>query len=215
MVLSMSMIEPVLPLAAAQLVSQQAIRAATFGDCGKVTALSSKALGFSRDLSNLQNSASALAACGQSAGAQSLIDEMQKRFARDTLLNSVWIPLIRAQLELARGNGAQAVQLLESARNYDVYGEYWPQYVRAQAYLKQGNGAQAADEFRKILDHRGWHPLSPVYALAQLGYARAAAQMGDTAKARKSYQDFFDLWKNADANLPDLAKARADYDKMK
>ena len=53
------------------------------------------------------------------------------------------------------GNGAQAVQLLESARKYEVYGDFWPQYVRAQAYLKQGNGAQAATEFKNILDHRG------------------------------------------------------------
>ena len=191
------------------------MRAATFRDCGKVSALTSKALSFSRDLLYLEHSANALAACGQAAAAQSLVEEMQKRFPQDTLLHSVWIPLIRAQLELARGNGAQAVQLLESARKYDVYGDYWPQYVRAQAYAKQGNGVQAANEFKYILDHRGWYPLSPVYALAQLGYARASAQSGDTAKARKAYQDFFELWKNADATVPFVAEARQEYDKLK
>jgi serine/threonine protein kinase/tetratricopeptide (TPR) repeat protein len=201
--------------AAPQLLSQQAMRAATFRDCGKVSALTSKALSFSRDLLYLENSANALAACGQAAAAQSLVNEMQKGFPHDTLLNSVWIPLIRAQLELSRGNGAQAVQLLESARKYDVYGDYWPQYVRAQAYAKQGNGVQAATEFKNILDHRGWYPLSPVYALAHLGYARASQQSGDTAKARKAYQDFFDLWKNADATLPFVAEARQEYDKLK
>jgi tetratricopeptide (TPR) repeat protein len=96
-----------------------------------------------------------------------------------------------------------------------VYGGYWPQYVRAQAYAKQGNGSQAATEFKKILDNRGWYPLSPVYALARLGYARASAQSGDTATARKAYQDFFDLWKNADATVPFVAEARQEYDKLK
>ncbi|HEX6188515.1 MAG TPA: tetratricopeptide repeat protein, partial [Pyrinomonadaceae bacterium] len=201
--------------AAAQLISQQAIRAATFRDCGKVSALTSKALSFSRDLLYLEHSAHALAACGQAAAAQSLVSEMQKRFPQDTLQNSVWIPLIRAQLELARGNGAQAVQLLESTRKYEVYGDYWPQYVRAQAYAKQGNGLQAANEFRYILDHRGWHPLSPLYVLARLGYARASAQSGNTAEARKAYQDFFELWKNADATVPFIAEARQEYDKLK
>jgi len=43
-------------------------------------------------------------------------------------------------------------------------------------------------EFQKILEHRGWDPLSPMYPLAQLGLARAAALTGDTAKARKAYQ---------------------------
>ncbi len=201
--------------AAAQLLSQQAVRAATFRDCGKVSALTSKALSFSRDLLYLENSANALAACGQAAAAQSLVNEMQKGFPQDTLLNSVWIPLIRAQLELARGNGPQAVQLLESTRRYEVYGGYWPQYVRAQAYAKQGDGVQAAAEFKKILDNRGWYPLSPVYVLAHLGYARASAQSGDPAKARKAYQDFFELWKNADATVPFVAEARQEYDKLK
>ena len=201
--------------AAAQLLSQQATRAATFRDCGKVSALTSKALSLSRDLLYLEHSANALAACGQAATAQLLVKEMQEDFPQDTLLHSVWIPLIRAQLELARGNGAQAVQLLESTRKYEVYGDYWPQYVRAQAYAKQGNGLQAANEFRYILDHRGWHPLSPVYALAQLGYARASEQSGNTAEARKAYQDFFELWKNADATVPFVAEARQEYDKLK
>jgi eukaryotic-like serine/threonine-protein kinase len=201
--------------AAAQLLSQQALRAATFRDCGKVGALTSRALSFSRDLLYLENSANALAACGQATAAQSLVNEMQKGFPHDTLLNSVWIPLIRAQLELSRGNGAQALQLLESARKYDVYGDFWPQYVRAQAYLKQKSGAQAVAEFRYILDRRGWYPVSPIWPLAHLGLARAYALVGDNGNARKAYQDFFDLWKNADATVPFVAEARQEYDKLK
>ena len=45
--------------------------------------------------------------------------------------------------------------------------------------------------------------------------ARIARAQGDTAKARKAYQDFFALWKDADANLPILIEARKDYDKLK
>jgi len=140
---------------------------------------------------------------------------MLKRFPQDSLLKSVSIPLIKAQLELARGNTIQAVQLLESARRYEVYGDFWPQYARGQAYLKQGNGAQAATEFKGILDHRGWYPLSPLYSLAHLQYARASALSGDNATARKAYQDFFDLWKEADSALPLLAEAHQEYDKLK
>jgi serine/threonine protein kinase/tetratricopeptide (TPR) repeat protein len=201
--------------AAAQLLAQQASRAAIFRDCSKVSALTSKALSFSRDLSSLHQSASALAACGQAPAAQALVDEMQKRFSQDTLLNAVSIPLIKAQLELSRGNAVPAVQLLESARRYDEYGDYWPQYVRGLAYLKQGNGAQAAVEFKTILDHRGWYPLSPIYSLAQLGFARASALNGDNSAARKAYQDFFAAWKDADASLVFLAEARQEYDKLK
>ena len=122
---------------------------------------------------------------------------------------------MRAQLELSRGNGAPAIQLLETARGYEVYGEFWPQYIRGQAYLKQGNGTQAATEFQAIIDHRGWYPLSPLYPLAYVGLARAATRSGDNAKARKAYQDFFALWKDADATIPLLVAARQEYDKLK
>jgi Tetratricopeptide repeat len=49
------------------------------------------------------------------------------------------------------------------------------------AYLKLGKGAEAAAECRKILDHCGEAPLSP---LADLNLARASALQGDPTQAR-------------------------------
>jgi len=40
------------------------------------------------------------------------------------------------------------------------------------------------------------------------GLARGSALAGDTAKARKAFQDFFALWKKVDADLPRLAAAQ-------
>jgi Tfp pilus assembly protein PilF len=87
--------------------------------------------------------------------------------------------------------------------------------LRGQSYLKQGNGALATVEFKMILDHRGWYPVSPLYALAHVGLARAAALSGDSARARKYYQDFLQLWKDADSAIPILIEARAEYAKLK
>jgi predicted Zn-dependent protease len=144
-----------------------------------------------------------------------LVDELTKVFPFDTLLNASWLPIIKAQNELNKGNAQQAIQLLESTRRYEAFGDYWPQYLRGEAYLKVNNGAQAAEEFKTILDHRGWYLTSPLYPLAQLGFARAAAISGDHATARKAYQDFFVLWKDADANLTALVAARQEYEKVK
>jgi eukaryotic-like serine/threonine-protein kinase len=200
--------------AAAQVLLQQAMRNALFKNCGQVRELTAKALEVSRDLSSLNQAANAFAACGDVMQTQSLIDELQKGYPTDTLLNTVSIPLMRAQLELNRGNAAQAVQLLEPARKYEVYGDFRPQYLRGQAYLKQGNGAQAAIEFQTILDHRGWYPTSALYPLAHLGLARAAALSGDNGKASKSYQDFFAIWREADPT-PILVEAQREYEKRK
>jgi tetratricopeptide (TPR) repeat protein len=201
--------------ATAQTILQEAERNATFGNCGSVSQSTAKALGLSRDRLSLISAANAFATCSQAGPAQSLIDELSKRFPDDTLLSAVSLPLMRAQLELGRGNGAPAIQLLETARGYEVYGDFWPQYIRGQAYLKQGNGAQAATEFQTIIDHRGWYPLSPLYPLAHVGLARAAVLSGDNAKARKAYQDFFALWRDADVTIPILTVAHQEYDKLK
>jgi serine/threonine protein kinase/tetratricopeptide (TPR) repeat protein len=198
-----------------QVLLQQAWRNAAASNCANVPQMTKAALGMSREQANMTSAALSLAACNQASAAQALIDELAKQFPLDSLLNSVSIPLVRAQLELNRGNASPAINLLESARKFEVYGEFWPQYVRALAYLKEKNGSQAAAEFQTIIDHRGWYPLSPLYPLAHLGLARAAALSGDTSKARKSYQDFFTLWKDADSANRVLNEARAEYDKLK
>ena len=76
-------------------------------------------------------------------------------------------------------------------------------------------GAPASAEFQIIIDHRGWDILSPLWPLAQLGLARAAALQGDTPGARKAYEDFFMLWKDADADLPIMIEAKREYEKLK
>ena len=198
-----------------QVLLQQAWRNAALSNCTNVPQMTKTALDISREQANITNAALALAVCNQASAAQALADELAKQFPLDSLLNSVSLPLVRAQLELNRGNASHAIDLLESARKFEVYGEFWPQYLRGQAYLKEKDGSRAVAEFQSIIDHRGWHPLSPLYSLAHLGLARAATLSGDTPKARKAYQDFFTLWKDADSTNRILSEARAEYDKLK
>jgi len=160
------------------------------------------------------NAANALSSCGEFTQAQSLIAELIRRSPTDTVLNKILAPLVQARIELQRDNAAQAIQLLETTRPFEGYAPFQIAYLRGQAYLKLQKGAEAATEFQKILDHRGSQPTSPIYVVAHLGLARAAALQGDTAKARKAYEDFFALWKDADANVPVLIEARKEYDKL-
>jgi hypothetical protein len=81
--------------------------------------------------------------------------------------------------------------------------------------LASRDGVSAAAEFQKILDHPGVVVNSPVGTLAHLEMGRAEALAGDSAKARMAYQDFFALWQHADAGIPLLQQARAEYAKLK
>ena len=42
----------------------------------------------------------------------------------------------------------------------------------------------------------------------------AALLDGDVTKARSAYQDFFALWKDADADIPILIEAKQEYEKL-
>jgi len=51
-------------------------------------------------------------------------------------------------------------------------------------------------------------------AATRLVLARAYAMMGDKDAARKSYQDFLTLWKDADPDIPIYRQAKAEYAKL-
>src|SRR4029453_1171723 len=126
------------------------------------------------------------------------------------------VPIIRAAIALQQNQPDQAIKLLNPAIPYESgTGGFWPTYLRGQSWLRLGKTNEAGAEFRKILDHRGWDPLSPFYPLAHLGLARAFALQGDSTAARKAYQDFFAFWKDADPDIPILIEARSEYEKIR
>ena len=153
--------------------------------------------------------------CGDIGKAQSLTDELARLNPKDTVINVIWLPLLRARIEIQRGAPDKAIQLLQSVSPYERAALFWPAYFRGQSYLRLRAGTAAATEFQKIIDNRGQDPTSFLYPLAHLGLARSAALTGDTAKSRKAYQDFFALWKDADQDLPILIEAKKEYEKMK
>jgi tetratricopeptide (TPR) repeat protein len=193
---------------AARYAAELALRSAVLGRCAQTRASVAQSLAIERNQVSLTRSALALSLCGEISGSESAVEELLKHYPRDTLVNRLWLPVIRAALELQRGNPREAIQGLELARPYEPAGEFWPQYLRGLSYLSLKMGNEAAEQFERILEHRGESILSPLYPLAHLGGARAAAMAGDMEKARREYGEFFALWKEADADLPILIEAR-------
>ncbi len=186
---------------AARYATEQALRSAVLGNCQASKTTVAQGLSFGRGRLPLSRAALALALCGAAPQAQTLADELAKRFPEDTLSQEIWLPVLRATLSLHRGDTTQAIEQLRNTSRYEAAAEFWPQYLRGQAYLKLGQGAAAAAEFQKILDHRGEAPLSVLYPLARLGLARAAKLKGESAQAREAYAAFFILWQAADQDL--------------
>jgi tetratricopeptide (TPR) repeat protein len=190
---------------------------AALGRCQQAKEGVARGVVLSRDRIGLGSAAMTLAYCNELSQAQSLADKLQKRFPKDTPTIGVLIPMVRATMEMNRGNTAGAIEILRPANRFEFgnVAGFWLTYLRGQIYLRQKSGNEAAADFQNILDHRGIEPASPLYNLAHLGLARASVLSGDTARARKEYQDFLAVWKDADADLPVLQQAKDEYGKLK
>jgi eukaryotic-like serine/threonine-protein kinase len=174
----------------------------------------------------------AFAMAGDTARAESMAQDLAKRYPLDTQVQSLWLPAIQAQLALDRKNPAAAVTALQADSAIEL-GQIqfainisclYPVYVRGEAYLAAGQGSAAAAEFQKVLDHSGivWNCWTG--ALAHLGVARANALQSKTSqgadadaarvRALAAYKDFLTLWKDADTNIPIFIAAKSEYAKL-
>jgi eukaryotic-like serine/threonine-protein kinase len=200
-----------------------AIREALFGNADTARQNAAAAITLAvGDRDAEAQAALAYALAGDAAHAQSLVDDLSKRSPQNIVVQTVWLPTIRAQTETGRKNAARSIELLQAAAPYELgmlsgsaaNSCLYPVYVRAEAYLSAQHGQLATAEFRKILDHHGLLWNCATGALAQLQIGRAYAMQGDTAKAKAAYQDFLTLWKDADPDIPILVAAKAEYAKL-
>jgi eukaryotic-like serine/threonine-protein kinase len=157
-----------------------------------------------------------LARVGDESGAEKLAAELEKSDPSSTVLMNYWLPVIRSAIQLRQGHPARAVSVLEVAAPYELgnpspFGNLYPIYLRGQASLLAHNGRAAAAEFQKIIDHSGIVLNYPTGALAFVQLGRAEVMSGDIGKARTAYQGFFARWKSADADIPILKQAKAEY----
>jgi serine/threonine protein kinase/tetratricopeptide (TPR) repeat protein len=167
-----------------------------------------------------------LARAGAVDQAESLARSLDQEFPRNTLLQNFELPTIRAAIELHKSQPARAIEILQSASPYDLASPpdsfetlassvaLYPSYLRGLAYLQLGQGREAAAEFQKMVDHPGMLGDFITAPLSHLQLGRAQAMMGDKAAARKSYQDFLTIWKDADPDIPIYQQAKAEYARL-
>ena len=127
-------------------------------------------------------------------------------------------------LGLKHKEAQKAVELLQVAAPHDLavpaidffafFGGLYPAYVGGTAYLNLHQGPEAAEEFQKLIDHRGIVAADPVGSLAHLQLARSYTMQGDSAKAKSQYQAFFSVFKDADPGVPIVRDTQAEYGRL-
>lgn len=196
-----------------------ALREALFGNMGAARQDARAALSTSKGRDVQYASILALAFVGEANQARQLSEQLSKDFPHDTLVQSVYLPTLKAQIAVGRRDWSDAVEALKVVSPYElgIPGDaeflvsLYPVYVRGNAYLAAGQGTGAAAEFAKILSWPGVVLNEPIAALAHLGLARAYALEGDAAKAHAAYDRFLNTWRDADPEIPILKQAEAEY----
>lgn len=180
-----------------------AVREGLFGNKKNAVEWANSALQLSNEREVEYGSALAFALAGESSRAKAIANKMEKQFPEASSVRFNYLPTLRAVLDLGRNDPSHAIQVLEGARSHELgiplsavsglFGALYPIYFRGLAYLAANKPVEAADEFQKILNHRGIVISDPVAALAHLQLARAFARSGDLAKADSVYRDFLQL----------------------
>ena len=162
----------------------------------------------------------ALARSGQTAEAGRIADQISAERPEDTLVQHYFIPTIQAAIKLRQHDPAAAVDLLRGTVKYDLaftgsFESVYPAYIRGLAYMGVGDGQSAAAQFQKLIDNPGFSVRHVIGPLARLQLGRAQKMMGDNPSARKSYEEFLSIWKDADDDLPIYRQAKAEYAQLK
>jgi DNA-binding winged helix-turn-helix (wHTH) protein/tetratricopeptide (TPR) repeat protein len=204
--------------------TRAALWEAFFGNSNEAKRSASAALAIAGNREVKYGVAVALALSGDSAQAEKLAQDLEKSFPEDTSVRFSYLPVIRSVVALRRGEPSKAIDELQTSVPYEMgsprcsqtgyFGSLYPVFFRGEALLAAGKGAEAANEFEKILSHRGTMIGDPIFVLTHARLARAYALSGESVKARGQYEEFFALWKDADSNIPILKRAQVEYARL-
>lgn len=220
--------------AVATYLAMSALREALFGNPEEARRDATLAMEHSPGVDAQYGAALAVAYAGDTVRAQAIAAALDKQYPQSTIVQFNYLPTLRAELAIRKGDFQGALESLHAAAPYELgqsrysavsWTAVYPVYVRGEAYLAAHKGPEAAAEFRKILDHPGIVVNEPIGALAHLQLGRAYALEAKSshgadedaayAKARAAYRDLLALWKNADPDIPVLKQAKAEYASLK
>ena len=158
----------------------------------------------------------ALGLAGLAREAREIVAPAERRYPNATLVRALLVPATAASIALERNRPDDAIESLEVARSLETgsTSALVPTYLRGAAYLAKRNGPAARAEFERVLERRGVDPFAPIQPMSQLGVARALALEGDVEKSRAAYDRLFQLWRDADPDLPILQRARTEYARL-
>jgi class 3 adenylate cyclase/tetratricopeptide (TPR) repeat protein len=181
------------------------------GNCQNAAQTVKKSLSLDRSKPTLVQAVISAALCNDRADTLPLLAKLDKEYPEDTIVQRINLPESRAALALAAHQPQAALHELEGSKVYNLVSI--EAYLEGLAYLDLHDGSNAIAAFQRATKYKGNAVVQGLqdYGQGLLGLARAYTMTGDKNSAKKTYAQLLDLWKEADADLPQLLAAKKEY----
>jgi DNA-binding winged helix-turn-helix (wHTH) protein/tetratricopeptide (TPR) repeat protein len=146
--------------------------------------------------------------------------DLHDRFPEDTVVNRIYLPVLKAVVAIGKGNAPEATEDLQVTTTGEMampgdgsamLGNVHSPYIRGEALFRTNRVQEGLAEFQKIVDHPGIRFTDPIGSLAGRQISRGYRLAGDQDKARTEYEKLFKQWAAADPDLPVLKEAQREF----
>jgi eukaryotic-like serine/threonine-protein kinase len=200
--------------------AHRAIHDALASNCATARDAAHRGLALDHSMTTVPDAALALALCGETGPAMKEMQHLASTVPKNTLVNDVYLPQVKAASALAQHHPEQVSGLLSSANSYALVSKV-PELL-GRASLEMSQWQQAVTDLQPGVRYRGLvlqeGPVgteqAPDYPLCLLDTARAQAHF-DKAAAMRSYQQLLDIWKDADADFIPAQEAKREMAALK
>jgi tetratricopeptide (TPR) repeat protein len=146
---------------------------------------------------------------GDIGKAESILNVLSTKINKGNRFDEAAYSQLKGEIELARGNNDEAVDLLETT--IKLRNDSYTLSSLAYAYYCLGQMEKAMSVYEDMIGPHyilGWEAQECVVE-AYYNLARINEEIGNQEKAEKYYSQFVDIWKNADEDIPILQDAKS------
>jgi tetratricopeptide (TPR) repeat protein len=170
------------------------------------------------DLRNRHFQVQLLAEKGDISGSVEIADSMKiclEEFGLETAVPAYWYAT--GMIEYQGGDLEASIAALERAVEIDWMNSSWTHYVLGEVYLAAEMPEEAAAVLERAVEMCGTYSFKNPILAARAHYllGRAYEMVGESSKAIVQYEEFLEIWKDADSYLGEVPDARLRLNRLK
>ena len=141
--------------------------------------------------------------------AEKILNEISARINKGNRSDTAAFNILKGEIQLARGNTAEALYPIETG--VKLRRDSYTLESLANYYYNTGDLDMAISKYKEMIDIRnslGWEA-QEYWIKAHYNLGKIYEKKGNYEQAIIYYQDFINIWKDADNDLPELIDARS------